>query len=765
MDFRTNDRNYYYGILSVSQQSQSTDANTSTLAYSLTLYAGNTWFSGYTIGYRVKVDGAQVAYHDNYGNQTSMSRNSSKLVCSGTTTVQHDDDGQKTVAVEAEIWTDSSSGLPVYLSCSGSMTLDQILRESSIAATDANIGAATMIVVARRKESYTHSIAFAFGSLSGYLLADGSISSTEAKLTATQIGWTLPASFYAQIPAAKSGTVKLTCRTYNGDKQVGTARTATFRATAAEEECAPSVSGAVEDTNAATIALTGDASKLVRFCSTALCTITAAAKNGAALASKSIAGEAVEGSSRAISAVELDSFVFAAADSRGYTTSLTVQAEIVPYVKLTAYAEAERVDTASGKVRLTVSGSVFGGSFGATGNALTVKYRLDHAVGWTDIPAAIADNAYTAEVMLYNVTYNAAHTLEVSVADKLTTVPLTGEIKRGIPVFDWGAEDMELHIPVVAPAASLALTGGTDVAGYVRIAAIKITGQQVNTPISLVVSRKADNTLHQIVMRFAAADSTDPGLELLTATGDMAVFARRTAAGVWDVYAAKTGAGDVLAVLDLRYNLAYLQDRLTIDINSDGYLEAMPSGAVTAAQNASMSFPGVDSSFRLGRDNAAVRVKNPNGAIGYTPALSVKCDSSSWEVAGYDDSLYITNFADSDYEAGTNTPKKYYIFDKDALWHLQGWTLVANGSLTSGATLSGTAAPGAYKTIHVLFGEALSGGNYYTEFACAFSDDYWNVYLPAAGDYYRAQITISGSTVSVKMLSSVTRQCYIYASI
>ena len=313
MDFRTNDRNYYYGILSVSQQSQSTDANTSTLAYSLTLYAGNTWFSGYTIGYRVKVDGAQVAYHDNYGNQTSMSRNSSKLVCSGTTTVQHDDDGQKTVAVEAEIWTDSSSGLPVYLSCSGSMTLDQILRESSIAATDANIGATTMIVVARRKESYTHSIAFDFGSLSGYLLADGTICSLEAKLTATQIGWTLPASFYAQIPTAKFGTVRLTCRTYNGDKQVGTARTATFRATAAEDDCAPTVSGTVEDTNAATIALTGDASKLVRFCSTALCTITAAAKNGAALASKSIAGETVEGSSRAISAVELDSFVFAAA--------------------------------------------------------------------------------------------------------------------------------------------------------------------------------------------------------------------------------------------------------------------------------------------------------------------------------------------------------------------------------------------------------------------------------------------------------------------
>lgn len=764
MDFRTNDRNYYHAILSVSQESQNVDANASTLAYSLTLYAGNTWFNGYTIGYRVRINGVQVAYHDNSGNQTSMTANSSKLVTSGTTTVLHNDDGTKNVAVEAEIWTDNRSGLPVYLSCSGSMTLDQILRESTIAATDANIGATTMIAVNRRSSAYTHSIHFSFGSLSGYLLADGTITQTETKLTATYIGWTLPVSFYAQIPNAKSALVTLTCKTYNGDSQLGNSKTATFRATASEEECAPSVSGTVEDANVTTISLTGDASKLVRFYSSALCTITAAAKNSASLSSKRIAGTAVTGNTRTIQNVESGSFAFSATDSRGYTSTATVAASLVPYVKLTARAEAERIGTASGKVKLTISGSYFNGSFGAATNALTVKYRVDGGT-WANLTATISENAYTAETTLTGITYNAAHTLEVIAADKLASVTINGEIKRGIPVFDWGAEDMELHIPVVAPAASLALNGSTNEAGYVRIAAIEITGQQVNTPISLVVSRKADSSLHQIVMRFAAADSTDPDLELLTTTGDMAVFARRTAAGVWEVYAAKTGAGDVLAVLDLRYNLAYLQDRLTIDINSDGYLEAMPSGVITATQNASMSFPGVDSSFRLGRDNAAIRVKNPNGAIGYTPALSVKCDSSSWEVAGYDDSLYITNFADSDYEAGTNTPKKYYIFDKDALWHLQGWTLVANGSLTSGATLSGTAAPGAYKTIHVLFGEALSGGNYYTEFACAFSDDYWNIYLPAAGDYYRAQITVSGSTISVKMISSVTRQCYIYASI
>lgn len=449
MDFRTNDRNYYYAILSVSQESQNVDANSSTLAYSLTLYAGDTWFSGYTIGYRVRINGVQVAYHDNTGNQTSMSANSSKLITSGTTTVLHNDDGTKTVAVEAEIWTDNRSGLPVYLSCSGSMTLDQILRESSIAATDANIGATTIIAVNRRSSAYTHSIRFSFGSLSGYLLADGTITQTETKLTATYIGWTLPVSFYAQIPNVKSALVTLTCKTYNGDSQLGNSKTATFRATASEEECAPSVSGTVEDSNVTTISLTGDASKLVRFYSSALCTITAAAKNSASLSSKRIAGAAVTGDTRTIQNVESGSFSFSATDSRGYTSTATVAASLIPYIKLTARAEAERIGTASGKVKLTISGSYFNGSFGAATNALTVKYRVDGGT-WATLTAIISENAYTAETTLTDIAYNAAHTLEVIAADKLASVTINGDIKRGIPVFDWGEHDIEVHVPVLS---------------------------------------------------------------------------------------------------------------------------------------------------------------------------------------------------------------------------------------------------------------------------------------------------------------------------
>ena len=233
-NFQTNTRNTYYAVLSVTEQSQSANANSTTLAYSLTLYSGTSHFSGYTIGYRVKINGVQVAYHDNSGNQTSISANSSKLVASGMSDVVHNDDGSKTVTVAAEIWTDSGEYLPVYLSCDGSMNLTQILRESTISATDANIGSTSMIAVNRKSSGYTHSVRYSFGSLSGYIKADGSISATEVKLTDTYIGFPVPTDFYAQIPNAKSGICTLTCKTYSGDTQIGSAKTAQFTCTAAE---------------------------------------------------------------------------------------------------------------------------------------------------------------------------------------------------------------------------------------------------------------------------------------------------------------------------------------------------------------------------------------------------------------------------------------------------------------------------------------------------------------------------------------------------
>lgn len=447
-NIQTNTRNLYYAILSITEQSQSNTANSTTLAYSLTLYSGNTRFSGYTIGYRIKVDGVQIDYHDNTGNQTSIGRNEAKLVTSGTTTVLHNDDGTKTISAEVELWTDSGAYLPVYISGSEDVKLTQILRESTVSATDANIGAVSMIAVNRKSAAYTHSIRYTFGSLSGYITAEGGVSASEVKLTSTYIGWTVPAAFFGQIPNAKSAKCTLTCKTYSGSTQIGSAKTCTLTCVAAESDCAPQVTASVAASDAITATLTGSSTKLIRYCSDALCTISATVRNSATLKQKRIAGQVVDGTTRTIKAIEADAVTIDATDSRGYSTAVTVPVDLVPYVKLTCRASTVRETPTGDKVMLYISGSWYNGSFGASANALTLKYKLGGASAWTAVTPTLTGNTYSAQVELTGVSYNATHTLSVAAADKLSTVQVSDTIKRGVPVFDWGEHDFEFHIPV-----------------------------------------------------------------------------------------------------------------------------------------------------------------------------------------------------------------------------------------------------------------------------------------------------------------------------
>ena len=68
-------------------------------------------------------------------------------------------------------------------------------------------------------------------------------------------------------------------------------------------------------------------------------------------------------------------FVVSATDSRGFTTSQTVEKELINYVKLTCAMTASaslNVETNKADVSLTVSGNFYNGSFGVATNALTV---------------------------------------------------------------------------------------------------------------------------------------------------------------------------------------------------------------------------------------------------------------------------------------------------------------------------------------------------------------------------------------------------------
>lgn len=364
-------------------------------------------------------------------------------------TIAHNTDGSKSITISVDFrgYTRSGgAGSGWRVQGSKTITLTTIPRASTIGATDANIGAVSMIAVSRKSSAYTHSIQYVFGSLSGYVTESGGVSASEVKFTGTSVPFTVPTSFYAQIPNAKNGVCTLRCRTYSGGTQIGDTQSAAFVATASEAACRPDVSGTVVDTNSATIAVTGDTNRLVRYMSTALCTISATPKNGASIASKSIAGTTVSGDARTIAAVDTGNFAFAATDSRGYANSAAVAKTLVPYVKLTSNPSATRNGSVSGDAKLYLSGDYYNGSFGAVSNTLTAKYRIAGG-DWVEVTPAITGNTYYLQVGLSGLNYHTAYNIEVSVADKLTTINKSIILGAADPGFHWGKDYFTFGVP------------------------------------------------------------------------------------------------------------------------------------------------------------------------------------------------------------------------------------------------------------------------------------------------------------------------------
>lgn len=414
-------------------------------------------------GGTLTIDGVPYNFISNFNEKRTTS--GSQVLFSKDVTIEHDDQGEKRLYFSAKFNTGVSSGT---ISASDYLDLTNIPRASTALATDANIGAVSMIAVDRKAAKFTHSIAWKFGSLSGYLNADGSDSTTEVKLSILSVPFLIPDTFYGQIPKTKTGTCTLTIKTYDGTSQVGTAQTSSFTVTAPESECRPIVSGTVVDVNDATVELTGDDSVMVRYFSEASCAITAGARKSATVSEKKIGGTVVTGDELTISGIAADSVAFSIKDSRGYTATAKVGFTLIPYVRLTNNATASRVDPGTGVSILTLSGNYFNGSFGAYQNALRIQYSVDGGDP-VEVAATVKGNKYSATVEIPGLDYLTSHTVEVIVSDLLDSVPKEIKIGRSVPGFYWDNENFLMVLNFAAP-------------NFVKSGVAKITPSAANTP-------------------------------------------------------------------------------------------------------------------------------------------------------------------------------------------------------------------------------------------------------------------------------------------
>lgn len=328
---------------------------------------------------------------------------------------------------------------------------------STIRATDANIGAVSQLTITRNSTAYTHSVSYAFSNLSAYIKADGGTQGTEVKYTDTSVGFAVPTTFYAKLPSANNGKVTVYVNTYYGNSKVGSTQSAEFTVYVTGSN--PTITGVtIADQNATTIALTGDASKQVRYYSNTKISFTASAKNSASIAATSIGGVgtgATGSPSRTINAFEGGGVALGVTDSRGNGASATATPTMVNYVKLTSNHRVYRPQPTDGTARIVFSGDYWAGNFGAVANTLTLRYRWKPVGGsyssWVNVTASVSGGKYTATVDLTGFDYQQAFQFNLSIVDKLITFNVEDTnalLREGETVFDWGKKDFNFNVPV-----------------------------------------------------------------------------------------------------------------------------------------------------------------------------------------------------------------------------------------------------------------------------------------------------------------------------
>lgn len=473
-------------------------------------------FNGNSKAY-IKIDGTTKK------SSTSLNmdfRNKKKVeMLTWTGDVSHNTDGKLTITISGNFDTNGPSSVTTG-SVSKSWTLTTIPRASSVTCADGNIGSSTTINISRASSSFTHTLTYSFQGLTGTIAT---------KTSNTSIGWTIPTSFYTKIPSAKSGSGTITCETFSGSTSVGI-KTCTFNAMVLESTNKPTITATVADVNASTVALTGDANKLVKYFSNAQVNITATAKNSATIKSQKVVSGSKTGTSASniLSGVESGTFNLSCTDSRGFTASSTITKTIVNYIKL-AFTDVNlsRPSTTSNTINCSLKGNYFNTNFGQVNNTLSFKYRYIVSGGtweesYIDLIPTIDGNTFTYEASLGDVfDFNNEYKFEFIIEDQLMTVVQPVTVSRGIPIIDIGKEDVTVNKPIfmgenkVLVDTTRVLTVGTDLNDYKTSGTYYFTSAYapINIPAGvngwLVVIALNDETVKQIWYRCGTLNSND----------------------------------------------------------------------------------------------------------------------------------------------------------------------------------------------------------------------------------------------------------------
>lgn len=162
---------------------------------------------GVTSDATITINGGSAIEHPAINIGTS----STQKIFDHTYTIGHNNDGTKTVGIKLSV------GLNVGGYGSAMVAFDfrlpDIPRASSVSDVTGTLGGAMTININRKVSSFTHTVKYYFGNLSG----------TIATGAGASVSWTPPLNLATQIPSASSGWGNITVDTYNGSTKIGSA--------------------------------------------------------------------------------------------------------------------------------------------------------------------------------------------------------------------------------------------------------------------------------------------------------------------------------------------------------------------------------------------------------------------------------------------------------------------------------------------------------------------------------------------------------------
>lgn len=429
--FNTNAYEVRYLKFSWSVKNQSTVNNTTTINWSLTGAGGSENYQYQAGNFKVTIDGNTV-YSTTQNNRIKLYNGTT--VASGTYTLTHNSDGTRSFTATAQ------AGIYTYaVNCKGSgkWSLPAISRASTINSfTGDDVDGTFSVNYTSYSPKFTNRLQITAPSgkiLENFIYSSGA----NFSLSASSVNY-----LYSATQNSKSINLTAKIITYSGEDKVGESTTETN--TVYIKNATPTIgTTSYADTNATTLAITKDSSKIIQKFSSVTFTFTGlnALKNAtlkkltidingntkmATLTGASIATQDVD-----VGALDVSSDITAEitiTDSRGYTQKYNKKISVLGYSTPSALIECSRKNNYYTEATLSVNATF---SSLNEGNSLKVQYQTKATTdtSYSDL-TEIENNTPTALELDNKKSWD----VRVILSDRLSTATYNLQVAKGIPL-------------------------------------------------------------------------------------------------------------------------------------------------------------------------------------------------------------------------------------------------------------------------------------------------------------------------------------------